>query len=110
MRDRTQWADCLATLFVLAFALFLACGSVARRPDINSSEAFLAGELGNQLYRADRLARGQWLYRDLASPYGPLSAYPYMAYTRVFGNTILANHGWHMAWSLISIALAVYLV
>jgi hypothetical protein len=103
---RVSRADGLAVLALLAAALVLGAGRIVLRPDLLYTEEYVVGEHGNQLYRAERLARGLWLYRDVADQYGPVPAYLYMLYTRAAGNTISANLYWHLGGSLVCLVLA----
>jgi hypothetical protein len=106
MPSRSRLPD-LAALFALTLiGLVFGLGRIHFRPDMVYNLGFLSGEDGNQLYRADRLARGYRLYRDIASPYGPIGAYSYAGYAAMLGNTMAANRYWHLGWSLMCIGMA----
>jgi hypothetical protein len=93
-----------------AGAILLGAAYLHFRPDLANGAFWVLGEQGNQLYRAERLARGETLYGDVAMQYGPLPAYVYAGYTLLTGNTIAANHSWHLATSAACIALTFALV
>jgi hypothetical protein len=94
-------------LLVMAMTIAAAIGvtNIVRRPDLNCNEGYVLGEAGNQLWRAERLGQGAMLYRDVACQYGYLPPYAYMLFTRIAGNTILANNIWHVVGSVVCVGL-----
>ncbi len=103
--DRSRRADRLAVLMVLAIAAFLALANIALRPDLSYGQAWIMGEPGNPLYRAERLNQGAMLYRDVACQYGAIPVYVYAMISRIAGNTINYNLAWQLCTSLICLFL-----
>jgi hypothetical protein len=75
-----------------------------------SDYTFLIGEGGTPLYRAEQLAKGKVLYRDVACQYGPLPVYLFTGWTMLFGNTPSALGFWSLAWGTAAMALMLRLV
>jgi hypothetical protein len=70
----------------------------------------LIGEGGNPLYRAEQLAKGKVLYRDVACQYGPAPVYLFTAWTMLVGNTPVALVLWSLAWGTAALLLMFRLI
>jgi hypothetical protein len=70
----------------------------------------LVGEGGNPLYRAEQLARGKLLYRDVACQYGPLPVYLFAGWTVLLGDTPRSLGYWSLAWGTAAMLLMLLLV
>lgn len=108
--DRSPRFDVIATLLIFFLAVALNLGHLWLRPDLGFDASYVFGESGNQLFRADRLTQGYVLYRDVAMQYGPISAYVYAGFTLISGNTIAANHYYHLVWGVVCVVLLFRLV
>ena len=104
--DRSRRADFLALSFLLIVTLALGLGFILGRPDLSRNSEFALGEDGNQLFRVDRINQGGVLYRDVACQDGPIPVYLHAAVSRVAGNSIRTDLCWHLAWTLIAVAMA----
>ncbi len=71
------------------------------RPDALFTDFFILHDHGQNLFLVDELAAGRWLYRDVASVYGPVPALVHWAAARLFGNT--AATYLHL-WQILSVA------
>ena len=90
LRRDTGAFDATDRLMALALGLcaaLICLAALVRRPDLNSSNAFLFGDPGANLLLAEKLSNGARLFRDAGYSYGPLSIYPYRWFASVFGNT-----------------------
>ncbi len=57
------------------------------RPDALFTDLFILHDHGQNLFVVDELSAGRWLYRDVASVYGPLPTLVHWVVGRIFGNT-----------------------
>ncbi len=96
--NNSRQANAIAALVLFLWGIAVWCTSMVRRPEMHFNANYILINYGEQLYRADRLSKGEILYRDVASQYGFVASYLYAYYTIAVGNTIVANRIWHMLW------------
>lgn len=82
--NRFDLPGCAAAMFLAAVwtqAMFYF------RPDALFTDLFILHDHGQNLFLVDELSAGHWLYRDVASVYGPLPTLVHWTVARIFGNT-----------------------
>jgi len=102
---KLQLGDISAIVVVILSCVGLGVGTLCFRPDLTYNSSYVLHESGNQLYRAQQLAQGKLLYRDLGMQYGPLATYLYTGLTVFAGNTVATNWSWHLGLSIVPIVL-----
>lgn len=95
-----RWAGLLA---LLLFVSGVAAWMIKSSPQEYRGAEWAFGEAGNQLFRADQIAHGRVLYRDMECQYGPLPIYAWSAFSLIAGNTVAANLLFHTLLSLVFI-------
>jgi hypothetical protein len=102
--------DAVPLAALMAAGLVLSAATILNRPQSTTTTAFLFQDEGLNLLVAQTLLSGGSLYRDVAYPYGPLSAYLHAAFAAVFGNTPLV-YLWFLALvSCVNVGLAYALI
>jgi hypothetical protein len=95
---------------LLAEAAVLGGAAIARRPDLTANESFLFGDQSLNILIADHILRGDRLYADIFSPYGPVAPYLHAAFAAVAGNSIAAYNLLLLILTLVNVVLAYVLI